>query len=162
MDIFSFPPVINNNSRILLLGTIPGKVSLEKSEYYGNRNNSFWKIIFQLFNENFSENYEIKKKILLNNKIALWDVLAGCFRAGSLDSKIRDEKPNDLPGLLEEFPGIHKIIFNGKGAERFFNKHFGYPEGYEYFSLPSTSPAYQLISFSDKLGKWKIIPDLID
>lgn len=162
MDIESFPPIIDDFSRVLILGTIPGKVSLERNEYYGNRNNSFWKIIFQLFNEDFSENYEIKKKILFDNKIALWDVLEGCIRKGSMDSNIRNEKPNDVPGLLEEFPGIQKIMFNGKGAEKFFKKHFGYPEGYEYFSLPSTSPAYQLISFSDKLERWKIILDLID
>ena len=81
--ISSFPPIVSNDAKILILGSVPGVKSLEMQEYYAHPQNKFWKIIFELFNENFSEDYLEKIKILKKNKIAVWDVIDSCERVGS-------------------------------------------------------------------------------
>ena len=89
--ISSFPPIINNESKILILGSIPGVKSLEMQQYYAHPQNKFWKIIFELFNEKFSTDYDERIKILEKYHVALWDVIDTCERKGSLDSEIRNE-----------------------------------------------------------------------
>lgn len=151
----SFPPIVNQQSKTLILGTMPGATSLEKYEYYGYTHNQFWKIMYTLFHElPVSENFEDKVTLLHNNNIALWDVLQGCERQGSLDSKIKNHVENDIPALLKKYPNISKIIFNGKESHRYFNRAFGVIEGLDYYTMPSTSPAYT-IKFDNKLKLWR-------
>ena len=89
--ISSFPPIINNESKILILGSIPGIKSLEMQQYYAHPQNKFWKIIFDLFSEDFTTDYSERIKILEKYHVALWDVIDTCERKGSLDSEIRNK-----------------------------------------------------------------------
>lgn len=154
MTIHSFPYFINSKTEILILGTMPGVVSLVKQEYYANPRNHFWKIIYTLFEAlPIAETFEEKIDFLHSNKIGLWDVLKNCERKGSLDIHIKNQKENDFESLFEEFPSITKIIFNGKQSYTFFSKRFGQIEGITYYVMPSTSPA-NTIPFENKLKIW--------
>ena len=152
---FSFPPISNFDARILILGTMPGERSIALNQYYGHGGNQFWKIIFGCFDEPFSDDYEIKKQLLLENKIALWDVLQNCEREGSADNSIKAESPNDFVSFFNEHPEIKTIIFNGKNAWQYFENHVGFDEGKEYQTLPSTSPANTWATKEEKSKLWK-------
>ena len=140
---------------------MPGVASLKEHQYYAFKQNAFWPIMFQLFNFNFTENYELRKKIILNNKLALWDTLKLCYREGSLDSKIKNEEPNNISKLLENYKTIHSIIFNGKSAEKFYKKYNNIENSISYFALPSTSPANARKSFNEKLTDWSVVKELV-
>lgn len=154
--IFSFPPFIDDTSKILILGSIPGVKSLEKQQYYAHPQNKFWKIIFELFSENFTDDYKERINILKKNHIAIWDVIDSCERKGSLDSEIKNEEANQIEELLEKYPNIKAIFCNGgksfKNLQKVLGKNFKIP----IFLLPSTSPLHT-ISFEKKLEEWKII-----
>jgi len=154
--IFSFPPIIYNDSKILILGSIPGVKSLEKQQYYGHPQNKFWKIIFELFNEKFTEDYEERLNVLKKHHIALWDVIDSCERKGSLDSEIKNEEANQIEELLEDYPNIIAIFSNGgksyKNLQKLLGKNFKIP----IYLLPSTSPLHT-ISFERKFEEWKKI-----
>jgi len=153
--IYSFAPFANSESKVLILGTIPGKESLRMNAFYAHPQNAFWKIIFQLYNVPFSKEYQFKKEVLLQNGIALWDVLRYCERRTSLDADIKMEMPNDLHSFLSTHPGISKIYFNGKSAQRYFNKFFS-DLNIPTQVLPSTSPAYTM-KWEQKLSIWQVI-----
>jgi len=159
MKIFSFPPISNTESRILILGTMPGKDSLKYNQYYAHSRNGFWKIMFTLFNTPFSNDYEVKKTLLLNNNIALWDVLKACKRESSLDSDILEEEPNDLKSFLKNHPKVNHLFFNGQSSLNYFKKHIKEPP-LTHTLLPSTSPAYTR-SFEKKLNEWSVIKELL-
>lgn len=152
--IASFAPIVNTNTEILILGTMPGIASLEKQEYYAHPRNHFWKILYTLFGTTpIPENFGEKIKFLQSNKIGLWDVLENCERKGSLDIHIKNHTENDFETLFKEYPAINKIIFNGKESHRYFHKRFGQKEGITYYVMPSTSPA-NTMSFENKLKNW--------
>lgn len=159
--IFSFSPIIDDHSKILILGSIPGVKSLEKQQYYGHPQNKFWKIIFELFNENFTDDYEEKINVLKKYHIALWDVIDSCERKGSLDSEIRNEEANQIKELLEEYPNIHTIFCNGgksyKNLQKILGKNYKIP----VFLLPSTSPLHT-VSFEKKLEEWKRVLEFLE
>jgi hypoxanthine-DNA glycosylase len=150
----SFPPFVNSQTEILILGTMPSIASLEKQEYYAHKRNHFWKIMYtQLSNLPVSEIFEEKIQLLQDNKIGLWDVLENCERKGSLDIHIKNHTENDFKTLFKEFPAITKIIFNGKESHKYFLKKFGQIKGITYSVMPSTSPA-NTMSFENKLKIW--------
>jgi len=154
MKINSFPYFIDSETKVLILGTMPGTMSLEKQEYYAHPRNHFWKILYTIFDAlPIDVGFEEKKRFLKSHKIGLWDVLENCERKGSLDIHIKNHKENDFEVLLKEFPGITKIIFNGKQSHAFFHKRFGQIKGITYFVMPSTSPA-NTMSFENKLKIW--------
>lgn len=159
MKIFSFPPIVNVQSKILILSTMPGKDSLKFNQYYAHSRNAFWKIIFSLFDQPFTNDYEIKQDLLLNNNIALWDVLKACTRESSLDSDIMEEEPNDLKIFLKTHPQINHLIFNGKSSLNYFMKYIK-EISIPFAVMPSTSPAYT-IPIKEKLIEWSIINNLI-
>lgn len=157
MILNSFPPISNNKAKILVLGTMPGIQSLELNQYYGHNRNAFWKLVFTIFNEPFSTDYEIRKEVVLKNNIAVWDVLKACIRKGSLDSAIEQEVPNDFKAFLEAHPHIEHIFFNGQKAAQYFKKYVSVSEKYKLHTLPSTSPAHAGMVFESKLAAWEII-----
>ncbi len=139
-----FAPVEDGGCKILILGSMPGERSLELQQYYGHKHNRFWRLMAELFNGGILiEDYGERKQLLLNNNIALWDVLAFCRREGSLDSAIRDEEYNDLRGFLAAHPKIVKICCNGGKAYSALKKYRRKNQlaGIEILPLPSTSPA---------------------
>lgn len=152
----SFPPLIAKNSKILILGTLPGEDSLKYQQYYGHKRNAFWRIIGDLIgNDLIDRTYADKCHHLLDNGFALWDTLQTAKREGSLDSRIREPRTNDIPALLCEYPNIHTIGFNGKQARKFFTVHETHlPRPMTLVDLPSTSPAYTL-AYTQKLVIWR-------
>ena len=159
--IHSFDPIINPQSKILILGTMPGRESLEKQQYYGNARNQFWKIIYALFEVDLDFDYEQRKKFLLDKRIALWDVIDNCTRKGSLDSDIKFEKANDFTAIFSKYTNLGKIFFNGKKAQDIYEKKVGiYIPGIVHETLPSTSPAYT-IGLNKKIESWQKILELL-
>ncbi|MDQ7960634.1 DNA-deoxyinosine glycosylase [Flavobacterium lindanitolerans] len=153
----AFPPLVNQNSKILILGTMPGEKSLELQEYYGNKGNSFWKLLFTLFNQPLPKEYAEKKQLLEENDIALWDVLAYCERTGSLDSNIKNEKANDFESFYKQYPNIKHVFFSSKNASNFYDKYVGRKKDLQYSILPSPSGANASKSFLQKLEEWEAI-----
>lgn len=150
----SFAPILNNQTEILILGTMSGATSIAKQEYYAYKHNHFWRIIYTIFEKlPIPEIFDEKIKILNENKIGLWDVLAFCERKGSLDIHIKNQIENDFISLFKELPSINKIVFNGKESHKYFLRKFGQLDGIEYFVMPSTSPA-NTMSFEKKLEIW--------
>lgn len=148
-----FEPIVDSTSNTLILGTAPGVSSLEKRQYYGNKNNYFWDIIFRIYSPIWGSfdyvsdqiSYSEKKELLLHNHIALWDVVSECEKEGSSDKNIKSEILNDFNSFLWEYPNINKIIFNGKGSEKksghslFLQKFEHLLEDMTVFKLNSTS-----------------------
>lgn len=157
MQIYSFPAISNKEAKVLILGTMPGVQSLKLNQYYGHNQNAFWKILFTIFNTTFSQDYEIRKEVVLKNNIAVWDVLQTCVREGSLDSAIEQEVPNDFNAFLAAHPNIEYIFFNGQKAAHYFKKYVSVSEKYKLHTLPSTSPAHASLSFELKKEAWQII-----
>ena len=156
MKISSFLPIIDKESKILILGSIPGVKSLEMQQYYAHPQNQFWRIIFHLFNENYTSDYVEKLQVLKRNKIALWDVIDTCERKGSLDSEIRNEETNDIRQLLKNYPNIKAIFCNGQKSFKNLQKILGKECAIPIFVLPSTIPLHT-ISFEKKLREWEIL-----
>ncbi len=153
----SFPPIADADCKVLLLGTIPGEVSLKNRQYYAHKGNQFWKIIFALFNEPITDNYEFKKNLLLSKGIALWDVLQHCNREGSADSKIKNEISNDFAGFYQRHPAIRHIFFTSGKAQDCYDAHVGRQPKMSYYKLPSPSSANTWKTFDDKINEWQII-----
>lgn len=156
--VYSFNPIINQNSKILILGTIPGEESIRKNQYYANEKNQFWHIIYTIFNSAPDNTYQKRCNFLLKNKIALWDVLHNADRHGSLDTAIKNGIPNDFKEFLSVYQNINKIIFNGTTAESLFKKHFkNIYSSFECLTVPSSSPTpgIHVKPFEEKLHIWR-------
>jgi len=150
----SFSPIIYSDTKILIFGSLPGKKSLELQQYYGHARNRIWKILSHLTGSDVPVTYQQKKELLYKNKIGLWDVAHSAHREGSLDSNIKDESPNDIESLLDNYSSIKVIGFNGKKSEKMFYKYFTEKTDIKYVPLPSTSPANMVISFEDICARW--------
>lgn len=161
--IYSFPPIERDNSSILILGTMPGKASLQAQQYYAHPRNVFWKIINEILGVQAINAYEDRTSSIVAAKIALWDVLKSCRRKSSLDSDIDHDTImlNDFASFFKNHPHIHKVCFNGIKAESLYMKlvqpFLQNASSIEYIRLPSTSPANAAISFDEKLRAWKAI-----
>lgn len=156
----SFKSKINNQSRVLILGSMPGIKSLEAQEYYAHPQNRFWKVMGILCGcSDLSDfDYDEKINILLNNGFALWDTIKFCKRDGSLDSDIIDEVPNDIPALLKKYNKIKIICLNGNKSYAVFKKYF--PEllnAYKCIKMPSTSPANARFTLEKLISDWQVI-----
>ena len=148
---------IDNDSKILILGSMPGVKSLEEQQYYAHPQNRFWKVMGHICNEPNLQgfDYHIKLQILLNNNIALWDTIESCKREGSLDSNIQNEKPNDIKDLLKKHPNIQTICLNGNKSYSAFKKYFpDLLEKYNCHKMPSTSPANARYSLDILMREW--------
>ena len=150
----SFPPIVGENPRVVILGTMPGKESLRSNEYYANRRNLIWKIVYTLFGKQIQTEYQERIKFLKESRIALWDVCNRARRRGSLDSDITDVIPNDLGNFIISIASIEIVAFNGKKAEELYDRYFSRIESLKYVTLLSTSPANASFTFEDKLKDW--------
>lgn len=150
-----FAPIINSNSKILILGTLPGPEALASGEYYKNPRNAFWCIIFALAGLPITEDYEEKRRVLLTQRLSLWDVYEAAEREGAADNNIANAIVNDFRSFFKEYPNIEGIIFNGQKAEKCFKKV--YREEYIrilHKTAWSTSGACAK-TFKDKLENWR-------
>ncbi|SHI82456.1 G/U mismatch-specific uracil-DNA glycosylase [Cruoricaptor ignavus] len=157
----SFPPIIFPDSKILILGSMPGVKSLEMQQYYAHPQNKFWKILFAIFGEEFTTDYELRKEFLAENKIAVWDTIESCTRKGSLDADIRNEEANKIRELLENHPQIRAIYCNGQKSFANTLKLLGKDFRLPIFAMPSTSPANASIPYQTKLERWKGILEFV-
>ncbi|MDO8938904.1 MAG: DNA-deoxyinosine glycosylase [Methylicorpusculum sp.] len=157
-----FGPIATADSKILILGSMPGVQSLQKTQYYGHPRNAFWPIMAALFNDFDSIDYEAKKRMLERGGIAVWDVIQNCNRRGSLDAHIEKTsiQPNNFRCFFNEHPNITTVFFNGATAEKLF-KSFVLStldpsiNTRVYHRLPSTSPANAGLSLHEKTRIWK-------
>ncbi len=152
-------PIYNENSKILILGSFPSAKSREQRFFYGHSQNRFWKVLSLVLEEKEPETIEEKKVFLLENGVALWDVIASCDIKGSSDSSIKNVKANNLSVILDN-ADIKKIFVNGKTAEKYYNKYIKEKIGREAICLPSTSPANAGWALEKLLEKWKIIKEI--
>ena len=155
MERVSFDPILPANPKIFILGTMPGRESLRKQQYYANNRNSFWKIIYELTETVFSENYAERMDVLKRNHIAVWDICQFGERKTSVASDINNEEPNPINEVIEMFPSVKQILFNGKKAEKLYRNYFSEIENIQYKTVLSTSPANARFSFREKLNNWK-------
>jgi TDG/mug DNA glycosylase family protein len=163
-DIAGFAPIVTSNASVLILGSIPSEASLLRQQYYGHPRNAFWPIMSTLFGSDPELCYQRRKEMLMKKGIAVWDVLQSCSRLGSLDSSIElaTIRTNDFMGFFTEYKYIKQVFFNGRMAEKLYQKRIlptlNYCFSYlEYQCLPSTSPAHASLKFEQKIEAWKVI-----
>ncbi len=159
----SFSPIAEKSAQVLILGSMPGVLSLKANQYYAHPRNAFWRIMASLYGFNIELPYESKVAQLKAAGVAVWDVLHSCVRAGSLDSAIENGSriPNDFVLFFKAHPNIKLVGFNGGEAEKSFNK-FVLPQldqslnisSIRFVRLASTSPAHAL-SFEKKVTVWR-------
>lgn len=151
-----FPPVFDNSSEILILGSFPSVKSRQESFFYANPQNRFWKLMAQLLNESTPKDTKDKIVMLKKHKIALWDVIESCDIVGSSDSSISNVVPVDISQILSR-ANIIKVYANGGKAFELYNKYLYPKTQLEITKLPSTSPANAGYSFDKLLSEWKKI-----
>lgn len=132
--------LFNENSEILILGTFPSVKSREAKFFYGHPQNRFWRVMARLCDTEFPQTVEDKKKLILDNHFALWDVIHSCDVEGSADSSIKNVVPNDISVILKNSK-VSRIFVNGKKAESLYKKYLEKEAGITAVCLPSTSPA---------------------
>ena len=134
------PPVFDENSRILILGSFPSVKSRQAAFFYGHPQNRFWPLMALLFGDDPGATPAEKTAFLLRHHIALWDVIASCEITGSADSSIKDVTPNDLSVILNA-ADIRAVFTNGKTADALYLRYLSARTGRPAVCLPSTSPA---------------------
>ncbi|AOW12723.1 DNA-deoxyinosine glycosylase [Hydrogenophaga crassostreae] len=146
-------PVVNADTRMVVLGSFPGVASLTAQQYYGHPQNQFWKILGALWALPLPEKpYGERVALMQAHHVGLWDVYGACEREGSLDASIRQGELNDFAWLQRQCPHLEAIAHNG--GESF--KHARHTEalGVPVYKLPSTSPAHASWRFERKLAAW--------
>lgn len=159
---FGFPPVSSPSACALILGSLPGRLSLERGEYYANPRNTFWRIVAAHIPD-LPSNYAGRVTALTKHHIALWDVLAAATRSGSLDAAITDDAiPNNFHAFFHIHPHIRVIAFNGAAAARLYERRVmptltEAARAIARHTLPSTSGAHATLSFAKKEARWSIL-----
>lgn len=156
MIIHPIPPVYDENSRILILGSFPSVKSREDTFFYAHRQNRFWRVTAAVFGCDVPETIEEKRRFLLKCRVALWDVIASCDIIGSADSTIKNVVPNDLSCIFAA-ADIKEIFVNGKTAQLYYNKYLKSTLEREAVCLPSTSPANAAYSLERLINEWQKI-----
>jgi TDG/mug DNA glycosylase family protein len=163
LHVYSFPPIASGTARVLILGTMPGKVSLRERQYYAHPQNAFWRIVGEILGFDPTLPYEARVALVQSADIAIWDVLKSCIRPSSMDSAIDAASaiPNDFAIFLLAHPQIRRICFNGATAQALFMKLVRHSlvtqSDMAYVRLPSTSPANASLSYSEKARAWQAI-----
>ena len=159
-----FPPVARADARVLILGSLPGRESLRRRQYYAQPQNAFWKIMGALVDAGPERSYAERRAKLLAAQIAVWDVCAAAWRAGSLDSAIvaTSVVTNDFGRFLARHPGIGLVCFNGAKAAALYRRHVlpALPQPLRRLRclvLPSTSPAYAALPLERKVEAWTVL-----
>jgi hypoxanthine-DNA glycosylase len=148
-------PIADAQARVLILGSFPSPASLAAQQYYGHRQNHFWKLLGAVLEEPLHElSYAQKTARVLFHRIAIWDVFRACIRPGALDADIRAGEANDFATLLRQTPQLRRICFNGQTAGKFAPRLAALNPALECHILPSSSPAYTL-PFAQKLERWR-------
>ncbi len=150
------PPVYDENSKVLILGSFPSVKSREACFFYGHPQNRFWKLMAAIFEDKLPENIEEKRAFLLRHNIAVWDVIKSCDITGSSDASIKNVVPNDLSIILNT-ANIRNIYVNGKTAFKYYEKYTKPLIQRDAICLPSTSPANAAWNMERLVSEWKVI-----
>lgn len=151
-----FPPAMQADATLLIMGSFPGEASLAAGQYYAHPRNQFWRLLSAVLDEDLVPlAYPARLAKLAQHRIGLWDVIDACRREGSLDASIRDARAADFSVLHKGFPALHTIAFNGKTSGRFAPQFEA--AGFRTLVLPSSSPANAQLSFEQKLVKWQAL-----
>jgi double-stranded uracil-DNA glycosylase len=159
-----FEPIAGTNARVLILGSLPGRVSLQMHQYYAQPYNAFWPIMGRLLCFDPAMPYDRRVAKLIKCRIAVWDVCASAVRTGSLDSAIVNTsvRPNDFVAFLARYKNVTTVYFNGSKAAVLYRnlvmprlppKH----QQLKYVALPSTSPAHAVLTLADKFRRWSTV-----
>lgn len=151
-----FPPVFDERSRVLILGTIPSPKSRERGFYYMHPQNRFWRMLSEVLGEELPADIPGRRELCLRHGVALWDVLAECSIDGAADSSIKNAVPNRLE-LIFQAADIRAVFTTGKKALALYERFF--PDGMRAVCLPSTSPANRTISEAEMLEKYRVIAE---
>ena len=150
-----FPPVTRPDTRILVLGSLPGSKSLSERRYYANPQNQFWRLTGAVVGRDLVPlTYEERLEALLDAKVGLWDTVAAATRQGSLDASIRLHEASDLAALVATLPALRAIGFNGKTSAKIGRRQLTPAPGLALIDLPSSSPAYASLGFETKRAVW--------
>jgi hypoxanthine-DNA glycosylase len=157
----SFPPVVDANTRVLILGSLPGEASLAAGQYYANPRNAFWRLLETVLDAPLvTLAYEDRLATLQSRGVGLWDVVAEAERRGSLDTAILNPSANDLLALLETLPALRAAAFNGGTSAKLGSRLLAPLSGrLTLITLPSSSPAHAARSFQDKAAAWRALSD---
>lgn len=159
--VHSFAPIVDERSRVLILGSMPGIASLRAQQYYAHPHNLFWPILAKLVDLDAAAPYAERTARLLAAELAVWDVLKSCTRSSSLDSDIDDKTlvVNEVVPLLIAHPRLRTVVCNGGKAARVFARHIApaLPADVvvDVHAVPSTSPANASIPYREKLAAWR-------
>lgn len=156
MENHNIEPIYDVNSKILILGSFPSVKSREGQFFYDHPANRFWKVLSGVLGKELPTTHEQKRVFLLENGIALWDVLASCEIEGSSDASIRHCTPNDLTPILE-CAEIQSLFCNGAAAFHYFEQFDAKRYGLPAVKLPSTSPANAAFSLQKLIEQWRVI-----
>lgn len=151
--VYGLPAHIDPNSVVLILGTLPGRMSLALGKYYADPSNKFWDILFMACGEKVDKSDEAKENLLKKYHVALWDVLDSAIRDTSSDKDLMDEKPNDLPQCLTDYPNIKLLLFHSKDAYKYFKRFFK-NTAIPYICISSPSGQNRK-SIEEKSKEWK-------
>lgn len=156
-----FPPVADPQTRLLVVGSLPGARSLAEGRYYAHPRNQFWQLIGAVVGQDLASlGYEERLDALLRSGVGLWDTVAAATRQGSLDSAIRLRQPSDLATLAGGLPRLKAIGFNGGKAAAIGRRAVGEASGLALIDLPSSSPAYTL-PFEAKQKTWMALAEFL-
>ncbi len=156
--IHPFPPLFGESSRTLILGSFPSVRSREAMFFYGHPQNRFWRVTAAVCGEKVPVTIEEKKKLILDNELALWDSVRSCTVAGSSDSSVRDVVPNDISEIVSK-SRIDRIFCNGTLSFGIYQKYIYPTVGIKAVRLPSTSPANAAYSFERLVSEWRVIAE---
>lgn len=157
----SFPPVVDPNTHLLILGSLPGEASLAAGQYYANPRNAFWRLLETVLDAPLvTLAYEDRLARLQSHGVGLWDVVAEAERRGSLDTAILNPSANDLLTLVETLPALQAVAFNG-GTSAKLGSRLLVPVANRMalIALPSSSPAHAARSFAEKAEAWSLLKD---
>ena len=149
-----FPPVVDTDSRILILGSFPSVKSREDGFFYGHPQNRFWRILAAVFTEEVPDDIAAKKTLLLRHHIALWDVISTCDIEGSSDASVKNAVPVDI-ARITELAHIERVICNGNLAHKLYQRHLEVIIGLKATALPSTSPANAAWTLDRLITIWR-------
>jgi hypoxanthine-DNA glycosylase len=151
----SFPPVIDPEVRLLVLGSLPGERSLAEQRYYAHPQNQFWRLISPAAGRDLTLlDYDARLAALLEAHIGLWDVVASAHRTGSTDAAIREAEAHDIAALAATLPRLRAIAFNGATAYRQGMRQLGSNMAkFATIPLPSSSPLHT-VGLAAKLPAW--------
>ena len=159
----AFPPIAGRDAEVLILGSFPGRRSLEARQYYAHPMNGFWRILGRVLGASFEVPYARRKRLLRKHRVALWDVVAAARRPGSLDASIVHASiaTNDFARFFRRHRRIRLVCLNGGKAAELYRRRvvptLGRFADIPRVRLPSTSPAHAAMPFATKLARWRVV-----